>query len=87
MRRVVAGWRLQAAVAVAQLGGQAQFWGRAGQDSAGQAMKRELALDGVNVDQFRLFENARSSVSCVLVDPEGERLIVNFRGADFAAIA
>jgi sulfofructose kinase len=76
------GMAATAAVAVAQLGGQAQFWGRAGQDSAGLAMKRELALDGVNVDQFRLFENARSSVSCVLVDPEGERLIVNFRGAD-----
>lgn len=76
------GMAATAAVAVAQLGGRAQFWGRAGQDAAGMAMKRELALDGVDVDQFRLFQNARSSVSCVLVDPEGERLIVNFRGAE-----
>lgn len=70
-----------AAVAIAQLGGHVQFWGRAGEDAAGHAMRRELAIEGVDTAQFRLFAGARSSVSCVLVDPEGERTIVNFRGA------
>ncbi|MDO5642833.1 MAG: PfkB family carbohydrate kinase [Paracoccus sp. (in: a-proteobacteria)] len=76
------GMAATAAVAVARLGGRARFWGRAGQDEAGHAMRREMALEGVNVEQFRLFEGARSSVSSVLVDGSGERLIVNFRGGD-----
>lgn len=76
------GMAATAAVAVARLGGQAQFWGRAGKDGAGLEIRQELASRGVDTAQFRLFQGARSSVSCVLVDPDGERTIVNFRGAD-----
>lgn len=76
------GMAATAAVAIAVLGGRSHFWGRAGQDAAGHAMRRELALEGVDVEQFRLFPGARSSVSGVLVDRSGERLIVNFRGAE-----
>lgn len=75
------GMAATAAVAVAMLGGRARFWGRAGQDAAGHVMRRELALEGVDVSQFRLFEGGRSSVSGIMVDAEGERLIVNFRGS------
>ncbi|MGN7870661.1 PfkB family carbohydrate kinase [Paracoccus sp. 22332] len=76
------GMAATAAVAIAKLGGQARFWGRAGQDAAGDAMRRELALGGVDVEQFRLFPGARSSVSGIMVDGAGERLIVNFRGGN-----
>lgn len=79
------GMAATAAVAIARLGGQVRFWGRAGQDAAGLAMQRELADEGVDIAGFRLFEGARSSVSGVLVDPTGERTIVNFRGADLPA--
>lgn len=75
------GMAANAAVAIARLGGQAQFWGRAGQDGAGRAMRDELQGLGVDVSNFRLFEGARSSVSGVVVDAQGERMIVNFRGA------
>lgn len=75
------GMAANAAVAVARLGGRAAFWGRAGQDPAGRAMVAELAALGVDVSAFRLFEGARSSVSGILVDAEGERCIANFRGA------
>lgn len=75
------GMAATAAVAIALLGGRAHFWGRAGQDAAGHAMQRELALEGVDIQHLRLFRAARSSVSGVLVDAEGERLIVNFRGS------
>src|SRR5439155_3347408 len=34
---------------------------------------------------FRLFDGARSSVSAVIVDAHGERMIINFRGADLPA--
>ena len=75
------GMAANAAVAVARLGGQARFWGRAGDDVVGRAMRDELAALGVDVAAFRLFQHARSSVSGIVVDEAGERSIVNFRGA------
>ena len=74
------GMAATAAVAVAKLGGRASFWGRAGKDAAGYAMRNELGLEGVDIGHLRLFSGAQSSVSGVLVDAAGERLIVNFRG-------
>lgn len=76
------GMAANAAVAAARLGAQVQFWGRAGDDSAGRTMREALAARGVDVSQFRLFDGARSSVSGIIVDAQGERAIVNFRGAD-----
>jgi len=76
------GMAATAAVAVARLGGEASFCGRAGNDAAGHMMQSELADYGVDVSQFRLFSGARSSVSAVIVDHFGERMIVNFNGAD-----
>ncbi len=76
------GMAANAAVAAARLGANVSFWGRAGQDSAGQAMLAQLAGQGVDIGHFRLFEGARSSVSGIVVDAAGERMIVNFRGAD-----
>jgi sulfofructose kinase len=74
------GMAATAAVAVARLGGVAAFWGRGGADAAGREMRRELLEHGVDIGQFRLFENGQSSVSGILVDSSGERQIVNFRG-------
>ena len=76
------GMAATAAVAVSRLGGQASFCGRAGNDGAGHLMESELADYGVDTTQFRLFAGARSSVSAVIVDKCGERMIVNFPGAD-----
>lgn len=70
------------AVAVARLGTTASFLGRAGDDAAGHVMLSELAEYAVDVAQFRLFPGARSSVSAIIVDRCGERMIVNFSGAD-----
>jgi sulfofructose kinase len=74
------GMAATAAVAVARLGGRAHFWGRAGLDTAGRAMREELAACGVDVQSMRLFDGARSSVSGIVVDARGERSIINFRG-------
>lgn len=74
------GMAATAAVAAARLGARTQFWGRAGDDMAGRAMRDELASQGVDVTHFRLFGQARSSVSGIVVDAQGERTIVNFRG-------
>lgn len=75
------GMAATAAVAAARLGAEASFWGRAGDDAAGRAMRDELARWQVDVSGLRLFSGARSSVSGVVVDERGERTIVNFRGA------
>ena len=76
------GMAATASVAVARLGGDASFWGRAGDDIEGLQMRDALADENVNVENFRLFEGGRSSVSGVIVDKHGERQIVNFRGGD-----
>ena len=75
------GMAANAAVAAARLGGSVSYWGRAGDDSAGHTMKQEMADHGVDVSGFRLFPGARSSTSAVLVAGDGERAIINFRGA------
>jgi sulfofructose kinase len=74
------GMAANAAVAIARLGGTAAFWGRAGDDAAGHEMRSSLAAEGIDVENFRLFKDGRSSVSGVIVDKSGERQIVNFRG-------
>jgi sulfofructose kinase len=76
------GMAANAAVAAARLGGHAAYWGRAGDDAAGHVMKNEMAGFGVDVSHFQLFHGARSSISAVLVANDGERAIINFRGAD-----
>lgn len=75
------GMAANAAVAAARLGADCAYWGRAGDDTAGTAMREEMAGYGVDVSQFRLFAGARSSISAVIVSQDGERMIVNYRGA------
>jgi sulfofructose kinase len=74
------GMAANAAVAIARLGGRVAFWGRGGDDAAGHEMRSALAAEGIDVENFRLFKDGRSSVSGVIVDKSGERQIVNFRG-------
>ncbi len=74
------GMAANAAVTVARLGGSVSFWGRGGDDAAGRAMRSAFTAEGVDVENFRLFADGRSSVSGVIVDNSGERQIVNFRG-------
>ncbi|MDF3035933.1 MAG: sugar kinase, partial [Paucimonas sp.] len=74
------GTAANAAVAVARLGGNVAYWGRAGNDSAGHTMKRDLAAYNIDVTNFKLCDGAKSSISAVLVARDGERMIVNFRG-------
>lgn len=74
------GMAANAAVTIARLGGSVAFWGRGGDDAAGREMRSALAAEGIEVENFRLFADGRSSVSGIIVDKSGERQIVNFRG-------
>lgn len=66
-----------AAVAVAKLGGRALLAARVGADAAADMIVAELRGYGVDCGHVRRFEGCASSVSAVIVDARGERMIVN----------
>ncbi len=67
-----------AAVTVARLGGRASIAARIGDDNVGTAIRSEFEAAGVDVDWLRAFPDVRSSGAVVLVDENGERLIVAY---------
>jgi sulfofructose kinase len=81
------GMAANAAVAVARLGGEAHFWGPAGEDSVADVMRAQLQAAGVDVRGLRRFEGLTSSTSAILIDARGERLIVSYRGTALEAPA
>ena len=68
-----------AAAAVAKLGKEVDFIGRVGGDSVADTMLSELSSYGVNVENCVQIPNASSAFSAVLVDDEGERMIINYQ--------
>ncbi len=66
-----------AAVAVQRLGGVAAYWGRVGQDNWGDQVLVMLAKEGVNIQYLRQLAGYRTKVSTVLIDADGERLVVS----------
>lgn len=76
-RAVGGGNAATAAVAVARAGGNATFIGRLGNDPNARILLDELTGYGVDVSHTRLIDGANSGVSAVLIDENGERMIVN----------
>jgi sulfofructose kinase len=66
-----------AAVAVARLGGRAVLAARLGDDAAAGLIEAELAGYGVDCGHLRRCAGCNSSVSAVIVDARGERMVVN----------
>lgn len=79
------GMAANAAVAVCRLGGRAAFWGRLGDDSNGAMLRRALEEQGVETGDMQVVPGAVSPCSAVLVDPQGERAIIGFRGEGLGA--
>ena len=73
-----------AAAAAARLGADARLWAIHGDDEDGRTNAAELARLGVDLNGLRAPAGARSFVSAVLVDPDGERRIFPYRGAGLA---
>lgn len=67
-----------AAVAISKLGGSALLAARVGDDGIADVAIAELEHYGVDCSHVRRFASRRSSLSAVLVDEAGERLIVNY---------
>ena len=66
-----------AAVAISRLGGEARLIGAVGDDPAGDAILADLEAEGVATKSVRRVAGIRSPLSAVVVDRNGERLIVN----------
>ena len=67
------------AVAVVRLGGTAAFWGRRGNDPAGERIASLLEGQGVDTSGYRVFPG--SSPTCeVFIRPDGERFLFPYLG-------
>jgi sulfofructose kinase len=66
-----------AAVAISRLGGRAKLAARVGDDDAARMIVSELESYGVDCAHVRRCAGSASSVSAVIVDARGERMIVN----------
>jgi len=64
--------------AIARLGGQVEYWGRVGDDATGQRTIAALAAAGLDVQHVRRLSGGRSTLSTILVDARGERLVVPY---------
>jgi sulfofructose kinase len=73
------GMAANAAATIARLGGAVELWSRTGADAAGERIRTFLEAEGVNVSFVKVHEGARSSTSAVIVDRNGDRLIVGER--------
>ncbi len=78
MLEVAHGMATSAAAAVARLGGNARLFARVGDDAPGARFVRELTEAGVDCGAVRRVPGARSPICTVLVDGDGERLVVPF---------
>lgn len=68
------------AVAVARLGGEALFFGRRGDDAAGEEVEARLRAEQIDISAVRAYPGGRTPVSGILIGPDGERHIFPYLG-------
>ena len=76
--RVGGGPAANAAVTIARLGGDAALAARVGDDRVADAIIADLEAEGVNCDLVNRLAGFKSSLSAVMVDEAGQRMIVNY---------
>jgi len=81
------GMASNAACAIARLGGDVRFAGVVGDDVFGALVAEDLTRHGVAIGHLAKVEGASTSVSSIVVDAAGERLIINHRGSALDAAA
>lgn len=75
---IAAGMASSAASAIARLGGEVALWASAGHDPVGDRAVAELESEGIDCSYIRRLEGVRTAFSSILVDANGERIIVPF---------
>ncbi|MET3897194.1 sulfofructose kinase [Devosia sp. UYZn731] len=73
---IAAGMASSAATAIARLGGAVALWASVGEDATGTWLIQEIAAEGVDCGAVRTVSAARSAFATILVDQDGERIIV-----------
>ena len=67
-----------ASVAAVRLGAQTRIWARVGADAVGDQIVGELRDYGVDISHLRQLGGIRSTLAAVIVDAQGERMIISF---------
>lgn len=78
-KMVVGGCALNAAAAIARLGGKVSLAGAIGDDMLGTFVRQELQRLGIDGRLLATVKEAPTAQSAVFVTPDGERTIVNYR--------
>jgi len=76
--QIASGMATAAAVAIARLGGHVELWARIGDDPTGDSFLRDLSRESVRTGRIRRIRGARTAFSTILVDSDGERLVVPY---------
>ena len=83
----VGGMSANAAVALARLGADVAFCGPVGDDAAADVFARHFQREGVDASRMQRLSGHSSSVSAIIIDGQGERMIFNHRGSALTADA
>ena len=81
----VGGMSANAAVALARLGVQVRFAGPAGDDASVEIFRAHFRREGVDAQGLTPTPGQTSSVSTIVIDARGERMIFNHRGSALSA--
>lgn len=73
---VAAGMASSAATAIARLGQPVALWASVGDDRLGDFVVGEMAIEGIDTRFVRIVPGAASAVAAIIVDVEGERMVV-----------
>ncbi|MBK3510461.1 MULTISPECIES: PfkB family carbohydrate kinase [Pseudomonas] len=76
--QAASGMATAAAVSIARLGGPVALWARIGDDATGTMLIDDLSQSGVCTAWIRQVPGGRTPFSTILVDRDGERLVVPF---------
>lgn len=82
MKQVVGGTAANAALAIARLGGKASLITRMGNDSTAAILRERLQAAGVDLSLSGEIPGCASSRSAIIIEPNGERTIVNLLDPD-----
>lgn len=76
--QIAAGMATSAACAAQRLGADSTLWASVGDDAVGDMLVAGIRAEGVDCSFVRRVTGAASAVSAILVDPQGERVIVPY---------
>jgi sulfofructose kinase len=83
----VGGMSANASVAIARLGAQVRFAGPVGDDASAEVFRAHFRREGVDAQGLTPTSGQTSSVSTIVIDARGERMIFNHKGSALSAPA